>query len=150
LSSKLKSGGSIPPCTSANYPDCLKNQRTATGRYIIDTYGEPKHTPYDLDPKLDSNIVDSHTNLENTEKKLGKPLKLGLADKKKSSDPPHNSADGHETRHYKGEGEDDSVKYKTDQPLDHDIITTHKNLKAAEKTAGEKPQAKDADKGKEK
>jgi hypothetical protein len=42
------------------------------------------------------------------------------------------------------------VKYKTDQPLDHDIITTHKNLKAAEKTAGEKPQAKDADKGKEK
>ena len=60
---------------------------------------------------------------------------MGLADKKKnkSSDPPHNSADGAETRHYKGEGEDNSVKYKTNQPLDHDIVTTHHNLKEAEK-----------------
>jgi len=60
-------------------------------------------------------------------------LKLSLSDKKKGSDPPHNSADGAETRHYKGEGEDDSVKYDTNKPLDHDIITTHKNLKEAKK-----------------
>jgi len=94
-----------------------------------------KHTPYDFDPKLDPNIVDSQSNLDNTEKKLGKPLTLGLADikKEKTSDPPHNSADGAETRHYKGENEDNSVKYKTNQPLDHDIITTHQNLKDAEK-----------------
>lgn len=52
---------------------------------------------------------------------------------KKASDPPFNSADGHETRHYKGEGEDNSVKYDTNKPLDDSIITTHKNLKDAEK-----------------
>ena len=151
LSSKLKTGGSIPPCTSANYPDCLKNQQTATNRYLIDKYGEPQHTPYDMNPKLDSNIVDSQTNLENTEKKLGKPLKLSLTDKKKDkkSDPPSNSADGAETRHYKGEGEDNSTKYRTNQPLDGDIITTHKNMKDAEKKqaqGGKQAEKKPADK----
>lgn len=35
--------------------------------------------------------------------------KVAHAEIKKTSDPPFNSATGHETRHYKGEGEDDSV-----------------------------------------
>lgn len=104
-----------------------------------------KPVPYDLNPKLDSNIVDSQNNLDNTEKKLGTTLKLAKKQKtaahaqvKKNSDPPCNSADGCETRHYKGEGEDDSVKYKTNQPLDHDIKATHASLKDAEKSTGKK------------
>jgi len=72
----------------------------------------PGHVPHDVphevdyghDAPLDSDIINTHTNLKNTEKTLGHTWKLpksaGLAalGSDMRSDPPWNSHDGYETR----------------------------------------------------
>jgi hypothetical protein len=72
---------SIPPCTSLNYPDCKKDQKSAADKGNKDDKDKDKPVAYPSpNSPLEESIQHSINNLDNAEKGLGKKLDL-LANK---------------------------------------------------------------------